>query len=86
MLYLVLAIGFKFCAGERREKRCMLEVWNSSDTIIRINFSCKLSLFRVSETEGVKLWFMVRYLHIESLAAFNKATAELPLGADDILP
>lgn len=39
MRYLMLAIGFKFCAGERIDKRGMLEVWNSSDTIIRINFS-----------------------------------------------
>jgi hypothetical protein len=30
-----------------------------------------------------KLWFTVQYLPIEGLAAFNKATAELLLGADN---
>ena len=46
------------------------------------SFLLSLFLFYVSETEG-KFWIMVQYLPIEGLAAFNKATAELLLGADN---
>lgn len=33
--------------------------------------------------KSLKLWFALQYLPIEGLAAFNKATAELLLGADN---
>jgi hypothetical protein len=33
--------------------------------------------------KSLKLWFTLQYLPIEGLAAFNKATAELLLGADN---
>jgi hypothetical protein len=46
-------------------------------------FSDVYAVFSVSESEGLKPGFMVQYLPIEGLAAFNKATAELLFGADN---
>jgi aspartate aminotransferase len=47
------------------------------------NISFLLSFMLSIYMKSLKLWFTLQYLPIEGLAAFNKATAELLLGADN---
>jgi aspartate/tyrosine/aromatic aminotransferase len=53
-----------------------MEVYNSDDLDSIFSFS-------LTENERLNVFFMVQYLPIEGLAAFNKATADLLLGADN---